>query len=284
MITASRWSLKAPSSFLRFLFFLILSGILMVADHRGHHLQKIRSALGQLLYPVEVLASLPARTTASVSDYIATTGAQRRELDQLHVERVQLLAKLQKYDQLEAENAHLRELLGAAQRAGDRATTAPLIEVNPEPFTRQLLLGKGADAGVYIGQPVIDAYGIMGQISEVNAGTSRLTLITDSSHSVPVQVVRNGLRTIAVGTGARDQVEAPYLTASADIRVGDLLVTSGLGDVFPAGYPVARVIRIVNDPNEAFLKIIARPAAHLDSGEDVLLIWPGTHDAKGKKP
>lgn len=283
MIAASRWSLKTPSSFLRFLFFLVLSGVLMVSDHRGHHLQKIRAALAQFLYPVEVVASLPGQSVAWLSDYVTTTETQRQELGQLRAQRIELLAKLQQYDLLAAENDRLRDLLGASKRMGNRTTTAPLIQVSAEPFTRQLLLGKGASAGVHVGQAAIDAYGLMGQISEVDASTSRLTLITDSSSSVPVEVVRNGLRTIVVGTGVRDQVEAPYLTASADIQVGDLLVTSGLGGVFPAGYPVARVIRIINDPNEAFLKIIARPAAHLEHGDQVLLIWPDEHAAAADK-
>jgi rod shape-determining protein MreC len=284
MMVSSTWSLRASSSFLRLLFFVTLSCVLMVADQRGHQLEKIRATLVGLFYPVQILATLPADTASWASDYFRSSATLRDEVGALRAEQQTLLAKVQKYDALEADNAHLRELLGAAERVADRATVAQLINVSPEPFTRKIVIAKGSDAGLFVGQAVIDAYGVMGQVSEVDKATSRVTLITDPSHSVPVQVVRNGLRTILLGTGGHDYVEAPYLTASADIQEGDVFVTSGLGGVFPAGYPVARVLRIIKNPNEPFLKIIARPLAHLESTTDVMLIWTrDEHAAPARK-
>jgi rod shape-determining protein MreC len=182
---------------------------------------------------------------------------------------------------LEAENKRLRDLLGSAARVADRAVVAELVEVSLEPFTRKIVVAKGSRDSVYLGQPVIDAYGIIGQVTEVGPYASKATLITDPGHAIPVLVNRNGLRTIVFGTGAPDRVNVPYLTATADIREGDLLVSSGMGGRFPPGYPVAQVTAVVKDPNEAFLKISAKPMARLNYGKEVLLIWPGERRSAG---
>ena len=168
------------------------------------------------------------------------------------------------------------ELLMLGQPFGaDKALAAELIEVSSEPFTRKVVIAKGSRDGGYVGQPVIDAHGIMGQVTQVADDFSRVTLITDAGHAIPVLDNRSGLRTIVFGTGDPDILKVPYLTASADIKQGDLLVSSGMGGTFPPGYPVAHVVKIANDPNEPFLTIGVKPAALLNHGKQVLLIWRG---------
>jgi rod shape-determining protein MreC len=170
-------------------------------------------------------------------------------------------------------------MLGSATRVAERALAAELIEISQEPFARKIVIARGEHDGAFVGQPVIDAHGVMGQVTQALSAQSRVTLITDPGHAVPVLVNRNGLRALVFGTGNPDKVNVPYLTAAADIREGDLLVSSGMGGTFPAGYPVATVSRIVNDPNEPFLEIDARPVARLNHSKQVLLIWPGAKAA-----
>jgi rod shape-determining protein MreC len=248
----------------------------MVLDHRGGHLEKIRSALAVLATPVHMLAAVPTRLGGAVWDFFTSAHALREEIGTLTSERELLHARLQQFEALEAENDRLRKLLGSAQRVATRALAADLIEVSAEPFTRKIILARGSRDGVYVGQPVIDAHGVMGQVTQVAADVARVTLITDPGHAIPVQVNRNGLRALVFGTGASDTLDVPYLTANADIRQGDLLVSSGLGGNFPAGYPVAQVVSIVNDPNESFLEITAKAIAQLNHSRRALLIWPGT--------
>jgi rod shape-determining protein MreC len=276
MITVFGWSVRAPSQLTRLVLLTLLAGMLMVLDHRGGHLEKIRSALAVLATPVHMLAAMPTRLGGAVWDFFTSTHTLREEVGALKSERELLHARLQQFEALEAENDRLRKLLGSAQRVATRALAADLIEVSAEPFTRKIILARGSRDGVYVGQPVIDAHGVMGQVTQVAADVARVTLITDPGHAIPVQVNRNGLRALVFGTGASDTLDVPYLTANADIRQGDLLVSSGLGGNFPAGYPVAQVVSIVNDPNESFLEITAKAIAQLNHSRRALLIWPGT--------
>ena len=282
MITVFGKPLRGPSTLTRLVLLAALSGGLMMLDHRGQHLEQIRAGLRLLLYPVQVVASIPAVMYHGVTGFFATGTSLREDNEQLKEERLQLLARLQQFQAIEAENDRLRGLLGSATRVADRALAADLLEVSLEPFTRRIILARGVRDGVFVGQPVIDAHGIMGQITDVAGHMSTATLITDPGHAIPVLVNRSGLRAIVIGTGDQDTVKIPYLTGVADIREGDLLVSSGMGGTFPAGYPVAEVARIVNDPNEAFLEITARPAARLNHSKQVLLVWPGRMDEKKK--
>ena len=274
MITFSGWTIKPPSVLSRLIFLMALSGGLMLMDHRGQQLERIRTGLNALAYPVQLIAAVPFRVGAGVWEFFRGKSNLQEDYARLTEENRALNAKLQRFNALDAENEHLRSLLAASTRIADRVTVADILELSPEPFTRKIVLSKGRGDHVYVGQPVIDAFGIVGQITEVGAITSTVTLITDPSHAIPVQVVRNGLRAIVFGNGAQDSAEVPHLTAVADIKEGDELVTSGMGGVFPAGYPVARVLRVTNDPNESFLKISVRPAAHLGHNREVMLIWP----------
>jgi len=247
----------------------------MMLDHRGHHLEKIRAGLNVLAYPVQLIAELPAYAIHGVVDFFTTRRTLRADNEKLLAQEQILLAKLQQFDALEEENNRLRRMLGSAARIADKALAADLVEVSAEPFTRKIVVSKGSQDGVYLGQPVIDAHGIMGQVTQVAGNVSRITLITDAGHAIPVLNNRSGLRALVFGTGDPDNLKIPYLTSSADIKEGDSFVSSGLGGTFPPGYPVAQVIKIVNDQNEAFLSITVKPAAQLNHGKQVLLIWPG---------
>lgn len=274
MLQVSHWQIRSPSNVTRFVLLALLSTSLMLLDARGHHLQKIRAGLTVLFVPIQIIATVPVRIGSAVIDFFRGDESLRTELERLRSEQPILLARLQKYEAIEAENAHLRELLGTSALVADRAVAAELLEVASEPYRHAIIIAKGEKNGLYLGQPVIDTYGIRGQVSEVGILQSKAILITDPSHAIPVQVNRNGLRAIAFGTGAADSVSIRYLTASADIKEGDLLVSSGIGGGFPFGYPVAKVKKIVNNPNESFLDISATPVARLSHNKEVLLIWP----------
>ena len=274
MLQIHGWQIRLPSNLTRFVLLALLSVSLMLLDARGHHLERIRAGLTVLFAPIQLVAAIPIRVGGWMVDFVRGDQALHEEVEKLRTEQPLLMAKLQRYDALEAENAHLRELLGTSALVAEKAVAAELLEVASEPFRRTLVIAKGEKDGLYVGQPVIDAYGIRGQVSEVGVLQSKVILITDPGHAIPVQVNRNGLRAIAFGTGAPDSVSIRYLTASADIKVGDLLVSSGIGGTFPFGYPVAKVTKIVNNPNESFLDITATPVAQLSNNREVLLIWP----------
>ena len=281
MINVFGRSVGAPSNLTRLILLSALSVALMILDHRGHHLEKIRAGLNVLAYPIQLIASVPAYVGGSIGDFFTTRGTLRQDNEKLLAERQGLNAKVQQFDALEEENARLRRMLGSAAQVADKVLAAELVEVSSEPFTRKVVVAKGSRDGVYVGQSVIDAHGIMGQVTQVASLVSRVTLITDAGHAIPVLDNRSGLRMLVFGTGDPDTLKVPYLTSASDIKEGDLLVSSGMGGTFPPGYPVAQVSRIVNDPNEAFLAITAKPAAQLNHGKQVMLIWRGAPPKSG---
>jgi rod shape-determining protein MreC len=281
MITVFGWSVRAPSQLTRLVLVGALSGTLMVLDHRGQQLETLRAGLLVAARPIQYAAAAPARAGSAIVEFFTGGRALQAELESLKTERQTLLAHLQKFEALEAENRRLHGMLGSATRVADRALAAELLEVAHDPGSRKIILDKGSRDGVYTGQPVIDAHGIMGQVTQVASEVARVTLITDPGHAVPAIVNRSGLRVMVFGTGAADTLKVPYLTARADIKEGDLIVSSGMGGTFPYGYPVAQVEKITNDPNESFLTIVARPVAQLNHSKQALLIWPG---AKLPKP
>jgi rod shape-determining protein MreC len=278
MIGANSRPIRTPTLLLRLLLFAALSVALMVADHQANHLHQIRSALTVLTYPLVTIAAIPARLGGWMSDAFTSEEKLRQRYLALEEQHQILQARLQQFQALDAENKRLRSLLGSATRGADHAVVAELVEVSTEPFTRTIVINKGTFDEVFLGQPVLDAYGIVGQVTEVNPHISRVTLITDPGHAIPVQVVRTGLRTVLYGTGDNDSVDLPFLTASANIKEGDLLSSSGMGGRFPPRYPVAKVTEVRNDPNEAFLQIRATPMARLQHHKEVLLVWPGTNE------
>lgn len=245
----------------------------MVADHRFHHLESLRAALSVLTYPLQILADLPVTGSRWLSEVFATRDHLKSDNSTLREENLKLLARLQKLEALEAENFRLRDLLESSFKVGDRVLVAELSAVDLDPYKQQVVIDKGATSNVTEGQPVLDAHAVMGQVVHVNPFTSTVLLITDASHALPVQVLRNGLRTIAVGTGRINQLDLPYLPNDSDIREDDLLVTSGLGGKFPPGYPVARVSQVLRTPDQPFARVLAEPRAHLDRSREVLLVW-----------
>jgi rod shape-determining protein MreC len=252
---------------------VILSILLMVLDHRQNHLESLRSALSVVLYPIQYLASLPLILGDEASEALSSRSEILTQNEQLHEENLELQARLQKFEALEAENMRLRALLDSSFKVGDRVQIAELISVEQDPFRQQVLINRGSSSGLFAGQPVLDAHAVVGQVTQVNPFTATVILISDASHALPVQVNRNGLRTIALGTGLINQLELPHLPNNADIQPGDHLSTSGLGGRFPPGYPVAEVTEVRQEPGQPFLTVVARTIAHLDRIREVLLVW-----------
>jgi rod shape-determining protein MreC len=245
----------------------------MAVDHRQHHMETVRSFLSVLTYPLQYVASFPVTASHWMSDRLATRDQLQTENAQFREENLLLHARLQKLAALEAENMRLRDLVESSFKIGDRALIAELVAVDMDPYKHQVLINKGSRSGAFVGQAVLDANAVMGQVTHITPLTSTVLMITDASHALPVQVSRNGLRSIAVGTGRIHQLELPHLPNNADIQEGDLLVTSGLGGHFPPGYPVAVVTSVTQDPGQPFLTAIATPSAHLERSREVLLVW-----------
>ena len=251
---------------------MLISLGLMIVDHRSDSLHGIRAIASVITIPFHSVGDLPGGITTTFRSYYPDDSVYR-ELEELKEKQLKLESHLQRYDALVAENSRLSRLLAAAQRSEDQVILASIVNTGLDPFSHRIIINRGAESDVYVGQPVIAPEGVIGQVSEVNLNQSVVTLVTDRSHGIPVQVQRNGLRTIVQGQGAADQVGVPYLPRLADIRKGDILVTSGMGGRFPAGYKVAEVIEIVTDANAAFLSINARTTARIDFVKQVLLVW-----------
>jgi rod shape-determining protein MreC len=262
-----------PALGLRFLLLAGLSILLLVIDHQHNHLDATRKAIGAAVYPLRIVVDAPI----SLWRWIGETAASRNELklenSRLNAERLLTHARLQRYASLEAENTRLRAMLQATAGVRDRVRVAEIMSVSANPFRHVLVVDKGTRDGVYDGQPMLDADGVVGQVIEAGLLSSQGILISDPDHALPVEVNRNGLRTIAVGTGEYDRLDLPFLPNNADIGAGDLLVTSGLGGAFPAGYPVAVVETVTRIPQEPFAAVSARPAAALNQVREIMLIW-----------
>jgi rod shape-determining protein MreC len=257
----------------RFLLLAVVCIALMLLDRREQHLVRVRQALSVVVYPVRVAVDLPFSTWIKMRENLAVRDALIEENRQFRRERLETESRLQRLEALERENARLRLLLDSTARVNSRALVAEILSVDLDPYRQRLDLNRGLVDDVFVGQALIDAQGVVGQVVRVGPLTSEAVLITDADHAVPVSVNRNGLRTIAVGTGDSSRLRLPYLTNNADIAVGDLLISSGLGGVFPAGYPVARVLEVKRRPDQPFAEIIAEPASSLDREREVLLVW-----------
>lgn len=264
--------LRQINSLYRFFFLVLLSFGLMMIDQRSDTLKTIRSWASLVAVPFHAISELPGGVVSTVRSYYPDD-ALYRELETLRAKQLKLESHLQRYDALVAENSRLSRLLAAARRSEDQVILARIVNAGLDPFSHRIIINRGAESGVFAGQPVIAPDGVLGQVSEVDLNQSIVTLITDRSHGVPVQIQRNGLRTIVQGTGETDRVSVPYLPRLADIRKGDILVTSGMGGRFPAGYKVAEVKEIITDANEAFLQINATTTARINFVKQVLLVW-----------
>lgn len=266
---------------LRFVLLALVCLSAMLLDHRQDHLSRARQALSIVVYPIQVAVDLPFRVYSWGTHTLADRDRLLAENEQLSGLLLDAQFRLQRLDALQVENARLRELLESSASFDDRRLVAEVLSVDLDPYRQRFVLNRGLSDGVFIGQPILDRYGIVGQVVEVGQWTSEAVLITDADHAIPVVVNRNGLRTIAVGTGDQGRLRLPYLTNSADIEVGDLLVSSGLGEVFPAGYPVGRVLDLRPRPGQAFADVIAAPVSALDREQEVLLVFAEAGQAGG---
>lgn len=250
------------------------SVILMTVDHRHGHLETVRSVLSVVVYPVQYAVNVPVAAARWMSRTLVTRGMLIDENSRLRDEQLLLQSRLQRFAILEEENRRLRELLESSVQLRERVVVAELLAVEMEPLRRQVVINKGRREGAYDGQPVVDAGGIVGQLIHVGPFSSTVLLITDPSHALPVQVNRNGLRAIAVGSGQDNALLLEHLPTNADIREGDLIVSSGLGRRFPGGYPVGTISAIRLEPGEPFAKVTVAPSARLGQSREVLLVWP----------
>ncbi|MEC9409003.1 MAG: rod shape-determining protein MreC, partial [Pseudomonadota bacterium] len=255
--------------------------VLMWVDNQYSWLDSVRYGVGYLIAPARQTAVIPL----SVAEWMSENATLRRELLKenkvLSARNLVLERKAQRMASLEAENMSLRELLSASDQVDDKVLVTSVTAVDPDPYTQQILIDKGGSDGVFVGQPVLDAYGLLGQVIDVLPFSSRVLMIADSNHAVPVQVNRNGVRAIATGTGALNELELIYVPNTADIKVGDMLVSSGLGGRYPKGYPVATVSSIRNTPGESFATVTAEPTAKLDRSRHLLLVFT---DEAGRVP
>lgn len=251
----------------------VLSVALMVVDARFMILKPVRSQMSMVLMQSYWVVDLPQRLYQGVASQFGSRTELIAENEKLKTEALLLQGRLQKLAALTEQNVRLRELLNSSALVNEKVEVAELIGMDPNPFTHRIIINKGERDGVVLGQPVLDARGLMGQVVELMPYTSRVLLLTDTTHSIPVQVNRNGLRAIASGTSNPERLELRHVADTADIKEGDLLVSSGLGQRFPAGYPVATVKEVIHDSGQPFAIVRAVPTAALNRSRYLLLVF-----------
>jgi len=249
-----------------------MMGVVVVGLYTDR-LDPVRQKLSFLVTPFYQLTNIPRRINDWRKDLFVSRSDLQVENEALKTELLIHQRKLQQLASLAAENVRLRQLLNASEMLQDSVLIAELIGVSPNPLSHKVIINRGTSAGVFKGQPVLDAFGLMGQVVEVSDSSSTVLLISDSTHAIPVQVNRNGVRAIAEGSGDLNRLTLRHVSTNTDIREGDLLVSSGLGGRFPVGYPVAEVETVVRDPGKAFLTVIVKPMARLDRSRHLLLVF-----------
>jgi rod shape-determining protein MreC len=254
---------------------LVASILVFFLDTRLDYFKPVRSVLSTAAYPVQAAASLPSDLSGWVSDFFQDRKQLREKITVMEANNMLQNIRLQKLQSLERENMRLKELLGSSFRLQERVQVAELLTIDLDPFSQQVVIDKGENYGIYVGQPVLDATGVMGQVTETSAVSSRVVLLTDPSHSIPVQINRNGLRAVVTGRGLGEYLQMDFLPHNADVREGDLLVTSGLGGRFPVGYPVGKVVSVEFPQGKPFADIKVEPAAKLSTSREVMLVLPG---------
>ena len=252
---------------------LLLSVTLIFVDHKMDGFKSTRVYLNSLMSPLQYIANLPGLMLSESAQRLTSQEQLLAENQELNNQLLLMSEKLQQFDVIAKENAQLRELLQAPIRGSSRKMVAELMAVDKNPYSQQVVINKGAIDGVYLSQPVIDDNGIVGQVMEVGSTNSRVLLIADVTHAVPVRSLRNDIRFIATGSGALNELYLEHVPHSVDIREGDTLISSGLGKVFPEGYPVAIVSQVVRDESRPFARVIATPLAKLDRLRHLLLLW-----------
>jgi len=264
---------RGPSFGFRFFCYAVVSVVLMFYDRRGGWLDTARYGLQATVYPLQLAVNSPSAAWRWLKESFTTREALQKEVDALRTQLrdQQLIAMRQAA--LESENATLRGLNSTLPEVIDKRLIGEVISVELSTLRQRLLINRGASSGVYRAQPVITGAGVLGQVYRTGPFSSEIILVTDAEHALPVQVLRSGVRTIALGTGRSSALELPYVAQNYDVKVGDLLVTSGLGQVFPYGLPVARVTRVEKDPAQPLAHIMAAPLARIESDREVLFIW-----------
>lgn len=256
----------------RLAIYAILSLGLMAADARYDALGLLRTGAASVFHPLQTFLGRPFAYLREASDFFEVHGELLRDNRDLVAERQQLRTDMQKMRLLEAENARLRALLALPTPAGYQARTVEVVGAVPDPFSRRLVIGMGASQGISAGWPLVDANGLVGQVTRVFPSSSEVTLLTSHEQSAPVQVLRNGLRLIVTGLGSDDLLEVRYLDSHADLQPGDLLVTSGIDGVYPQGIPVGRVLRIDPPRQSPFARALCQPMAGIGQGRHLTLL------------
>ena len=263
---------RGPAPVVRLLLCVILSSSLLISDAKYQYLDNLRKVVAVIIYPLQRLASTPFAVLDRIGEFFVTQSAQRDENTRLRSLSLQNAAMLQKFNALQAENAHLRELLSMRQRYTESAIAAEILYTGRDPFTRKVIINKGEQHGVKAGQPVIDQIGIVGQVTRVYPWLAEVTLITDQGQAVPVLNVRNGLRAVLGGTGTDGQLELKFIPLNADFQNNDQLVTSGIDGVYPPGLPVAAVSAVERNAAYLFARITSKPLAGVANHGQLLVL------------
>lgn len=263
---------QGASARAKVVFFSLIALILLVADSRLRSLSTVRQVVGTVLYPLQVAALLPRDAAYMVDDYFSSLSAMQKENRGLKEQQIANAQTLQQVQQLSAENAHLRKLLSANERLSVNSVMTEILYDARDAFTRKIIVDRGTSHGVSPGQPVIDDIGVVGQVTRVFPFTSEVTLLTDKDQAIPVQVVRSGLRSIAYGQGHSGALDLRFMPANADIQNGDMLITSGIDGVYPAGLSVAKVTQVDRKSSDAFARIVCQPLAGIDRNRQLLIL------------
>ena len=263
---------RGPAPLVRLFFFASLSLALLVLDARFRYAEGLRSTLALIAYPLQRAATAPVELFSAVGNYFSTQAQLVEDNATLRAKTLELSQAAQRYEAAEAEAAQLRRLIGAAEKLDVKATPAEVLYAGRDPYSHKVFINLGEKQGVKPGSPVTDESGVVGQVTRVHPLVSEVTLVTDQDQAVPIQVLRNGLRAIAFGGGTSGMLELRFMAANAEIQNGDRLVTSGIDGTYPAGLPVATVVRIERDAEHSFARVICRPAAGVDRGRFVLVL------------
>ena len=257
----------------------------MFADNRFGFLDRVRFGLGYATTPVYWVADIPARVSTWIDDVFVYRTDLLEENEYLREELLVAQQELQLLESLASENSRLLELNDATQVIEGEVVPAEIINISPDPYSKRVLINKGARDGVFAGQPLIDANGLMGQVDEVLPFTSWVLLITDSHHVTPIEVNRNGERALARGSrSTATELELEFVTQTQDMLAGDLLVSSGMGQIYPKNYPVAEIISVYVDPGQDFASVKAKPLAQINSTRHVMLVFNQEGADAGESP
>ena len=270
--SAPAFFVRGPSPLARLAFFSALSLALMAADSRLEYLTTVRQNLQALLHPLQLLANAPSRLYRDTTEYFSTHEYLLNENQNLKKNALKQAVELQKLNTLELENNNLRQLLKTNQSIVETSVAAEIMHVGRDLFTKKIIVNRGATHNIVAGEAVVDSTGVIGQVTRIYPLSSEVTLITDKSLAIPIQVERNGLRAIAFGHGRDNTLDLPYLPTNVDIQRGDKLVTSGIDGVYPAGLAVATVSQIEITPDSPFARIICVPTGGVENHKQVLLV------------